>query len=414
MLHADNAEIVKATAGPVIDNITAITKVFYPKMFGNNPELLNVFNQANQAIGEQPIALASSIVAYAHHLLGDSDVDFDKVLSRIANKHVALAIAPGDYTIVGRNLMEAIAEVLGDAVTPEVARAWEEVYWLFAMDLVSAEAKLYQQIDRTPADLMRDHKIVAIGEVGGNSRTFTLAPADGSKVPDYIPGQYVSVIAQLRDDYRQPRQYTISGAPTGDALQITVKRVVGRDGHPDGAVSNWLFERQVGDVIPVSAPVGDIEVAKPDHTKPLVMFSAGIGITPMASILDAAAQGRMGQRQLMLVHADAHGEAHPLKARIEQDAQKAGATLVTYYEQGGENAKSGRVEVSELDLPADAEYYLCGSVPFMQHVRSGLLDRGVDPIAISYEIFGPDLWLGGSASSQASEEDLKMEEQRLA
>ena len=54
MLHADNAEIVKATAGPVIENITQITKVFYPKMFERNPDLLNVFNQANQAIGEQP------------------------------------------------------------------------------------------------------------------------------------------------------------------------------------------------------------------------------------------------------------------------------------------------------------------------------------------------------------------------
>lgn len=413
MLHADNAEIVKATAGPVIDNITAITKDFYPKMFKNNPELLNVFNAANQAIGEQPIALASSIVAYAHHLLGDSDIDFDKVLSRIAHKHVALAIAPGDYTIVGRNLMEAIAEVLGDAVTPDVARAWEEVYWLFAMDLATAEAKLYQQVDRTPTDIMRDHKIVAIEDAGANAKTFTLQPVDGSPVQEYIPGQYVSVIAQLRDDYRQPRQYTISAAPTSEALQITVKKVLGVDGNPDGAVSNWMFERQVGDVLPVSSPVGDIEVAKADHTRPLVMFSAGIGITPMASILDAAAQGRI-KRDLMLVHADKNADTHPLRERNEANAKAAGATLITYYEDGGDGAKTGRVEVSELDLPDNAEYYLCGSVPFMQVVRAGLLDRGVDPVDISYEIFGPDLWLGGSASSQANQEELAAEDKRLA
>ena len=414
MLHADNAEIVKATAGPVIENITQITKVFYPKMFERNPDLLNVFNQANQAIGEQPIALASSIVAYAHHLLGDSDIDFDHVLSRIANKHVALAIKPGDYTIVGRNLMEAIGEVLGDAVTPEVARAWEEVYWLFAMDLVSAEAKLYQQIDRTPDSLMKDHRITRIEDAGGNARTFTLEPVDGSAIPDYVPGQYVSVIAQLEDDYRQPRQYTISGAPGDVALQITVKKVLGANGTPDGAVSGYLFERSEGNVLPVSAPVGDIEVAKDDHTRPLVMFSAGIGITPMASILDAAAQGRTNGRELVVVHADIDADTHPLREQVARTAADAGATAITYYEKGGDDAREGLVAVDELDLPDNAEYYLCGSVPFMQHVRSGLLDRGVDAADISYEIFGPDLWLGGSASSQASPEELVAEEQRLA
>lgn len=318
-------------------------------MFERNPDLLNVFNQANQAIGEQPIALASSIVAYAHHLLGESDIDFDHVLSRIANKHVALAIKPGDYTIVGRNLMEAIGEVLGDAVTPEVARAWEEVYWLFAMDLVSTEAKLYQQIERTPDSLMKDHRITRIEDAGGNARTFTLEPVDGSSIPDYVPGQYVSVIAQLEDDYRQPRQYTISGAPGDAALQITVKKVLGVNGNPDGAVSGYLFER-----------------------------------------------------------------SHPLREQVARTAADAGAITITYYEEGGDDAREGLVAVDELDLPDNAEYYLCGSVPFMQHVRSGLLDRGVDAADISYEIFGPDLWLGGSASSQASPEELVAEEQRLA
>ena len=67
MLHPDNAEIVKATAPVVIEHITEITKVFYPKMFANNPELLNVFNQANQAIGEQPDRTIVDIaVSYTH------------------------------------------------------------------------------------------------------------------------------------------------------------------------------------------------------------------------------------------------------------------------------------------------------------------------------------------------------------
>lgn len=404
MLHPDNAEIVKATAPVVIEHITEITKVFYPKMFANNPELLNVFNQANQAIGEQPIALASSIVAYAHHLLGDADFDFGAAIERIANKHVALAIAPADYTIVGRNLLDAIADVLGDAVTPEVARAWGEVYWLFAVDLISAEARIYQQIERTPDTMLTDHEIVAIEDAGTDARTFRLAPVDGSEPPAHIPGQYVSVVVQLRDDYRQPRQYTISSAPGTSTIDITVRRVVGTDGAPDGAVSNYLFDRSVGDRVKVGAPVGDIRVT--DSDRPLVMFSAGIGITPMAAILSAA-RTQNSDRRLVHVHADADRAHHPLREQVAADiAMLPNASGSVVYEVAEDGAQGGLVDVAALDLPQNALYYLCGSVPFMQYVRSELIGRGVDAGDISYEIFGPDLWLGGSASSQASEDEL--------
>jgi nitric oxide dioxygenase len=39
-----------------------------------------------------------------------------------------------------------------------------------------------------------------------------------------------------------------------------------------------------------------------------------------------------------------------------------------------------------------AVYYMCGPLPFMQAVRSALVDRGVPPKDIQYEVFGPDLW----------------------
>jgi nitric oxide dioxygenase len=54
--------------------------------------------------------------------------------------------------------------------------------------------------------------------------------------------------------------------------------------------------------------------------------------------------------------------------------------------------------ISAVDLPADAAYYLSGPLPFMQAVRSALLDRGVEPQDIQYEVFGPDLWRAGSTA----------------
>ena len=102
------------------------------------------------------------------------------------------------HKFVHHYLLEAIGDVLGDAVTPEVARAWGEVYWLFAVDLISAEAKIYQQIERTPDTMLSDYEIVEIRDAGADARTFRLAPLDGSRPPAHVPGQYVSVVVQLR------------------------------------------------------------------------------------------------------------------------------------------------------------------------------------------------------------------------
>lgn len=109
-------------------NAKKITARFYPRMFGEHPELLRLFNQGNQANGEQSRALASSVVAYAVQLIDPDAPSFDHVMKRIAHKHLSLGIRPDQYTIVGHHLLAAVGEVLGDAVTPEIAAAWDEVY----------------------------------------------------------------------------------------------------------------------------------------------------------------------------------------------------------------------------------------------------------------------------------------------
>src|SRR5215213_10369957 len=145
LLSDQSRAVVAATAGVVSDHADQITSVFYPRMFSEHPELLRLFNQGNQATGEQSRALAASVVAYAVQLLDPDAPSFEHVMRRIAYKHVSLGIRPEQYTIVGRNLLAAVGEVLGEAVTPEVYAAWDEVYWLFAAQLIAEEARLYQQ-----------------------------------------------------------------------------------------------------------------------------------------------------------------------------------------------------------------------------------------------------------------------------
>ncbi|MDN6410723.1 MAG: globin domain-containing protein, partial [Yaniella sp.] len=120
--------VVKETAGVVAEIADDATVLFYRDMFEAHPELLNVFNEANQAIGEQPKALAASVVAFAVNLIDPDAPDFTPIMQRIAHKHVSLGISAPQYLIVGHYLLGAVAKVLGDAATPEIAAAWDEVY----------------------------------------------------------------------------------------------------------------------------------------------------------------------------------------------------------------------------------------------------------------------------------------------
>ena len=184
LLSPENLSVVRATAPVVAAHADQITAHFYPRMFAAHPELLRVFNQGNQATGEQSKALAGSVVAYAVQLIDPEAPPFDHVMRRIAYKHVSLGIRPEQYTIVGEHLLASVGEVLGDAVTPEVAAAWSEVYWLFAVQLVAEEARLYQQAKVDPAQPTRPYRVVRRIEETADVITLVLEPTDGDPLPD--------------------------------------------------------------------------------------------------------------------------------------------------------------------------------------------------------------------------------------
>jgi nitric oxide dioxygenase len=128
MLSDSARPIIEATLPVVGENIQEIAKRFYEHMFAENPQLMDgVFNRGNQAAGRQQQALAGSVAAFAGYLVQHPDQLPDALISRISHKHASLGIHPDQYQIVHDNLMWAIGDVLGDAVTPEIAHAWDEV-----------------------------------------------------------------------------------------------------------------------------------------------------------------------------------------------------------------------------------------------------------------------------------------------
>ncbi|MFF2026130.1 globin domain-containing protein [Streptomyces sp. NPDC058171] len=397
MLSTRSVPVVRATLPTVGAAIEQITDLFYRRLFEECPELLrNLFNRGNQANGSQQQALAGSIAAFAGMLLERPDDRPDALLLRIAHKHASLGVAPDQYQLVHRHLLAAIADVLGeDTVTPEVAAAWDEVYWLMANALIAVEARLYRDAGATGTDTWRPMVVAERRTETPDTVSLTLHPADGRPLAAFRPGQYLSVRVQLPDGARQIRQYSLSSAPGRPLWRITVKRAAA-EGTPDGEVSHWLHAHaRPGVVLTVSAPFGDLVL--PPGDGPLLLASAGIGCTPMLSMLDHLARTEPSRR-VTVVHADrtpvAHAhrdELHALVGRLPR------ATLRLWYEDPGDaepGALPGRVDVSALDLPAGVTAYLCGPLPFLRAVRDGLLHRGTPARSIHYEVFGPDLWLG--------------------
>jgi nitric oxide dioxygenase len=328
----------------------------------------------------------------------------DKLLSRIAHKHTSLGIRPDQYQVVHDNLFWAIADVLGDAVSPEVAAAWDEVYWLMAYALINQERGLYSARGVRPETVWRpwqvEHKITETDDVV----TFVVKRIDDRLVKTSLPGQYVTVLMPMPDGVRQPRQYSLTRADDGEHRQFSVKRVRGGD-KPDGEVSNLLHDTvDVGDVVTMSLPFGDVVL---DDWRPAVFASAGIGIAPMAGMLSHLASARSGL-DVTLLHADLDESSWALRRQVLDDVRVLpNGSVHAWFEQGAEcslpvdGAHGGLMDLGQVDLPEGAVYYLCGPVPFMQAVRGALIDRGVAPRDIQYEVFGPDLWQADLVTSPA-------------
>ncbi|QNE75023.1 hemin transporter [Streptomyces finlayi] len=395
MLSETSTATVRATLPAVGAAVGDIADLFYRKLFDAHPELLSdLFNRGNQASGTQRQALAGSIAAFATHLVEHPDTRPDVMLSRIAHKHASLGVTAAQYKVVHTHLFAAIAEVLGDAVTPEVAAAWDEVYWLMANALVAIEERLYAQQGVVAGDVWRAWEVTGRTEETEDVVTFRIRPADGEPAPAFRPGQYVSVQVELPDGARQIRQYSLSSAPGSPLRSITVKKVRGGLS-PDGEVSQYLHAHtHPGDRLRVSAPYGDLVLD--DIDAPLFLASAGIGCTPMLSMLDHLAS--TGHRSpVTVVHGDRSPADHALRSEhaLLTGRLPDAAAHFWYEKPGPDHAtdRTGLVDLTDLTVPSGTRAYLCGPLPFMRTVRAQLLAKGLPAADIHYEVFGPDLWL---------------------
>ncbi|WP_410514645.1 NO-inducible flavohemoprotein [Paenibacillus sp. BR2-3] len=406
MLSEKTINTIKSTV-PVLEvHGTAITTQFYQMLFANHPELLNIFNHANQKQGRQQAALANTVYAAAKYI--DRLEEILPVVKQIAHKHRSLGIQAEHYPIVGKYLLAAIKEVLGDAATDEILAAWAEAYGMIANAFISVEEQMYEQAEKQSGGWanFRPFRVERKVQESDVITSFYLVPADGQAISAFEPGQYISVKLNIPgESFTHIRQYSLSDAPGKPYYRISVKREDAVDGRPAGKVSNYLHEQVKEDsTLWLSAPAGEFVLDRQDK-RPAILISGGVGLTPMVSMLNTLAESEPDRQ---VIHAARNGLAHALRKEVELVARKNPQVSVLWcYEAPTAADQEANIYHKEgfIDLPwlasklpsKEAAFYFCGPVPFMNAVNSALSNWDIPGSDIHYEFFGPAAALEGSA-----------------
>jgi len=240
--------------------------------------------------------------------------------------------------------------------------------------------------------------------------SFYLSPVDSKSLPSFKPGQYISVQTSVPAlKYMQSRQYSLSDAPNPRYYRISVKKepgIKGSDGeeyHP-AYISNLLHdERNIGDVLQVSHPYGEFYLDPEERSDtPIVLLSAGVGLTPMVSILNTLVQKPdSSRRSISWVHATRSTEAQAFGKYIQDTAKEHHNISTTVFNKnpapqsvkGVDYDFQSRMDLEVVDkerlyLDSHAIYYICGPSSFMTDVAEKLKGYGVAHDRINLEIFG--------------------------
>ncbi|BAQ08991.1 flavodoxin reductases [Bacillus sp. OxB-1] len=390
MLSQETIDIIKSTVPVLEQHGKTITTVFYKNMFNEHPELLNIFNHANQSQGRQQTALANTVYAAAANI--DNLGAIIPAVVQIAHKHKSLGITADQYPIVGYHLLGAIKEVLGDAATPEIIAAWGEAYGVIADAFIGIEKEMYDAAEQADGGwrTFKEFTIADKVEESDVITSFYLKPADGKKLPSYKPGQYITVKVKIPgEEYTLNRQYSLSQAENEEYFRISVKRE--DECQPNGKVSVYLHRQaNVGDTLEVSAPAGDFYLDTKSAT-PVTLISGGVGVTPMMAMFETIAK-TTPERPVAFLHS-ARTRKHQA---FDTDVKRLTASMkdakyaVLYSEEGDGFINRAFLEANVLE---GGDVYVCGPTAFMQAVITELYAMGIPEEKVHFEFFGPAVQL---------------------
>ena len=238
----------------------------------------------------------------------------------------------------------------------------------------------------------RQMRVAGINKESASVTSFVLAPIDGQLLPVFQAGQFV--VLRLIIDKGKPavlRSYSLSDLPAADHLRISVKSEL------NGIGSSFLWNRaREGDLLDVSAPRGSFTL-RPGQG-PVVLLSAGVGATPVMSMLHALAAEK-SQREIWWIYGARNRVDHPFaeesRALLKQLSRGRGYIVygrpAATDQVGADFDASGHIDTALLErigVSKSSDFYLCGPTSFLQDMRDGLRNWGVPAEDLHTEIFG--------------------------
>ena len=257
------------------------------------------------------------------------------------------------------------------------------------VDRLAALSLRWSRDDDGLRDLVVTRKVIEAEDI----TSFYLTAADDKALARFDAGQHLPIELDIPGQ-RGPvkRSYSLSGAPSAETYRLSVKR------EEQGIASRFLHDQvHVGSRIAARAPSGDFGI--PDHDSPLVLVSAGVGLTPMLSMLNAAAAQQV-IRPIWYVHGVRNGAQHAFKSEVDAlVASRPNLAIHIQYSQpmdtetpGIDFDATGRITAQtllDLNAGSGAHYLLCGPAQWIASLRTGLEAAGVPAHHIHFETFGP-------------------------
>ncbi|HUE32259.1 MAG TPA: MOSC and FAD-binding oxidoreductase domain-containing protein [Mycobacterium sp.] len=225
----------------------------------------------------------------------------------------------------------------------------------------------------------RPLRVSAIARESPRVMSIRLQADDRGSLPPPLPGQYLTVRIPGAAEPTPMRSYSLSGDPAAGEYRISVKR------EDHGLVSRWLHTHiEPGSVVEAAPPRGDFYLT--DGSNPVVLISAGIGITPVLAMLHTLSAAR-STRDIWWLHTTRDRETQAFAAEVTTliESLPHARQLLFYTRTQG---RLGQPTIAALGLPPDAAAYLCGPTQFMSDMRDALTAAGIDPARIHSELFG--------------------------
>ncbi len=238
----------------------------------------------------------------------------------------------------------------------------------------------------------RQMRVANIHKESDSVTSFILGPIDGQPLPLFQAGQFV-VLRLVVEPSKPPilRSYSLSDLPAADHFRISVKNEL------NGIGSSFLCNRaREGDRLDVSAPRGIFTLRSGQN--PVVLLSAGVGATPVMSMLHSLAAER-SQREIWWIYGARNGVDHPFadesRSLLKQLSRGRGYIMYSRPaandQVGADFDAPGHIDTALLErigVPQASDFYLCGPTSFLQNMRDGLRGWGVLPGNVHTEIFG--------------------------